>query len=517
MCVCVCAAQGIYGGGAIYASGGGTVTSTVEILGCGGRNNTGNNGNNALHLYTSHVFTDAALYVSAGHTDWAFVSAAYPATQPCPLQPLPPSAVQGSCPANGVLSEGQACNLTCDTVDGSGLIGDPTARCSSGLLVWKALCTGADPCPLPSLPLLTQPISGDGGCRAGEQLFTGGTCNVECEAGYAQLASAGASYEYSCVAGNLTTPTPNCQPCPVNHINPLPGAASCTKCSASNRCSTSGKQGQTHCDCIAECVPTTPNPHQHWINSSTEDECLLAPNGELLAHSRCVTACDEGYIHMAEQGVVAVSVYRCTDGKWVGGNWKCELPVSDGASFCTKIWLSSTVLIGLGLAVLLVVHGCRRRQSAADQATSKLGLLESLPTLIYAIICAVLFVASPCATAEEQWRVVCIAVTVGSKLSLPVIMANFDRSVRHLQPLELLEGENSLGLFGLLQVCALCLLSSEKSTTYVFDGSPMRLFGLRVDSSSGVSSTLCAVRCCVSRSCSVARGCSSRAARPPLP
>jgi hypothetical protein len=48
--------------------------------------------------------------------------------------------------------------------------------------------------------------------------------------------------------------------------------------------------------------------------------------------------------------------------------------------------------------------------------------------------------------------VVCVAVTVGSKLSLPVIAVEFERRVRHLRPLQLLESENSLGLLGLLQV-----------------------------------------------------------------
>lgn len=43
-------------------------------------------------------------------------------------------------------------------------------------------------------------------------------------------------------------------------------------------------------------------------------------------------------------------------------------------------------------------------------------------------------------------------MTVGSKLSLPVIAVEFERRVRHLRPLQLLESENSLGLLGLLQV-----------------------------------------------------------------
>eukprot|EP01047_Picozoa_sp_COSAG01_P050630 COSAG01_NODE_5136_length_4460_cov_2.629901_6_plen_442_part_00 len=420
---CACGVAQGADGGAIHATGGATLM--VQILGCSGRNNS-DTSDNALNLLGT-TFTEAALYVADGHTDWAFVRAVYPTSQPCPLQPLPPSALRGSCPEDGLLPEGQACNLTCDTADGSGLIGDPTARCNSGVLVWKALCTGADPCRLPSaLPPHTQPISSDGGCRAGTQLFTGGTCAVQCETGYAQNTSGGASYEYSCLAGHLSAPDPDCQPCPVNYANALPGAGSCTKCDASHRCSTNGERGQSQCDCIAECLPTTPNPHQHWVNSSTGDQCLPAPKStglELLANSRCVAACDEGYVHSKPVGGVAVNVYRCTDGQWVGGNWQCEAPASDDSPLlCTEVWVSCTVLIGLGMAVLLVAYGCHRRQAAADQAAHKPRLLQqTLPTLVYAAVCAVLLVAMPCATAEEQWQVRAAPCNPCSIISLSIV------------------------------------------------------------------------------------------------
>jgi hypothetical protein len=65
-------------------------------------------------------------------------------SRPCGLQPLPPAAAVGQCPADKNVTEGGSCALKCSP--GAVLHGKPDASCDKGFVQWSAACARSSSC-----------------------------------------------------------------------------------------------------------------------------------------------------------------------------------------------------------------------------------------------------------------------------------------------------------------------------------------------------------------------------------
>jgi hypothetical protein len=212
-----------------------------------------------------------------------------------------------------------SCDCCCTCMQGYHLQGSlPLQQCV------KDAPPPPPPCKVPSpLPAHTQAADLNG-CNAGQSLPPTSHCTIWCDAGYAEKASG--TYEFQCSeTGRLSEPSPSCEECGVNTVNPSPGEANCKQCDASKDCTTGGKRGQQSCTCVnpgPEPEPAEPEPEP-----STR-ECHLPPNlplhtqipsseigckvsGKLAAGSSCAIECVAGYAQRTSQGTSYL--YQCTE------------------------------------------------------------------------------------------------------------------------------------------------------------------------------------------------------------
>ena len=136
-----------------------------------------------------------------------------------------------------------------------------------------AVSHGRAQCTITALPPLTQFVADQPAeCEVGQDIEEGGACVVECIAGNSQ---GDGGYTYSClVGGELTEPTPDCEPCPEGFYQslPMPVAPSlCTECPADSTTELPGQTDPSSCLC---------SPGYSGDIVTGEELCEACPLGE---------------------------------------------------------------------------------------------------------------------------------------------------------------------------------------------------------------------------------------------